>query len=109
MNVISIQKVNANKENENKVKIENLSEGLFKKIFNLNSEQSPEILNFENKYYLAEITNTEKKNRDFNDPEVQQALQAQLGFKSKIEANTSIIKDLSMGALDKNNFEKFAS
>ena len=109
LNVISIQKVNANKENENKVKIENLSEGLFKKIFNLNSEQSPEILNFENKYYLAEITNIEKKNRDFNDPEVQQALQAQLGFKSKIEANTSIIKDLSMGALDKNNFEKFAS
>ena len=33
----------------------------------------------------------------------------QLNFKNKIENNTSIIKDISMGALDKEKFVKFAS
>ena len=62
-----------------------------------------------NKYYLAEVSNIEKKNRLFNDPQVQEALNAQLSFKKKIENNTSIIKDIRMGALDKEKFKKFAS
>ena len=75
----------------------------------MNSIRSPEIINLDNKYYIAEISNTEKKNRGFNDPEVQEALNAQLNFKNKIENNTSILKDISMGALDKEKFRKFAS
>ena len=82
---------------------------MFKKIYNLKSIQSPEIINLENKYYLAEINKIEKKDRPFTDPEVQEALNAQLSFKNKIENNTSIIKDISMGAIDKEKFKKFAS
>ena len=51
----------------------------------------------------------DKNNRSFNDPQVQEALNAQLNFKKKIENNTSIIKDISMGAIDKEKFQKFAS
>ena len=43
-----------------------------------------------------------------NDPEVQKALNAQLNFKDKIEKNTSIAKDIGLGAYDGNNFKKFA-
>ena len=50
--------------------------------------QSPEIINVESKYYLAEIKDEEKKNRPMNDPEVLEALTAQLSFKEKIENNT---------------------
>ena len=107
LDIVSINKINANKENENKNKI-NLSDSLFKKIYNLNSINTPEIINLNNKYYLAEISNIEKKNRPFNDPEVQKALNAQLNFKTKIENNSSIIKDISMGALDKDKFNQFA-
>ena len=82
---------------------------MFKKIYNLKSIQSPEIINLENKYYLAEINKIEKKDRPFTDPEVQEALNAQLSFKNKIESNTSIIKDISMGAIDNEKFKKFAS
>ena len=32
-----------------------------------------------------------------------------MNFKNKIETNTSIIKDISMGAINKEKFEKFAS
>ena len=105
---ILLKKVNANKENENQKKIDNLSDNLFKKIYNLKSIQVPEIINLENKYYLAEINKIEKKDRPFTDPEVQEALSAQLSFKNKIESNTSIIKDISMGAIDNEEFKKFA-
>ena len=39
---------------------------------------------------------------------MQEAINAQLNFKSKIENNSSIIKDISMGALDKDKFNQFA-
>ena len=109
LSIISIKKVNAKKEDENKNEIKDLSDNLFKKIYNLKSINSPEVINLNNKYYLAEIFDIDKKNRPINDPEVQEALNAQLNFKFKIENNTSIIKDISMGALDKEKFKKFAS
>ena len=40
---------------------------------------------------------------------MQEALNAQLNFKIKIENNTSIIKDISMGAFSEEKFTKFAS
>ena len=109
LETITVKKINANKEDEDKNKVKNISDNLFKKIYSMNSIRSPEIINLDNKYYIAEISNTEKKNRVFNDPEVQEALNAQLNFKNKIENNTSILKDISMGALDKEKFRKFAS
>ncbi len=108
LKVISFAKINAKKENENKSKVKNLPDNLFKKIYNLNSVKSPEIINSGNKYFLAEISSIDKRNRSFKDPDVQEALNAQLNFKSKIENNTSIIKDISMGALDKDKLKKFA-
>ena len=109
LKAIIFDKVNSKKEDENKKEIKNLSDNFFKKIYNLKFIQVPEVINIDNKYYLAEIYKIEKKNRPFADPEVQEALDAQLSFKKKIENNTSIIKDISMGAIDKANFEKFAT
>ena len=43
-----------------------------------------------------------------NDPEVLEALNAQLSFKKKIENNTSLAKDISLGAFDGGNYKKFA-
>ena len=108
LEIILIERINSKKEDENKTKIKNLPDDLFKKIYNLSSIKSPEIINFNNKFYIAEISNIEKKNRSFNDPQVQEALIAQLNFKNKIEKNNSILKDLSMGAFNKEKYEKFA-
>ena len=49
------------------------------------------------------------KNKPIEDPDVQEALDSQLNFKIKIENNTSIIKDISMRAFDKQKFKEFAS
>ena len=109
LNIIFIKRINAKKEDENKTKITSLSDKLFNKIYNLNDVLSSRVINIENKYYLVEIYKVEKKNKPFNDPDVQRSLNAQIGFKNKIENNNSIIKDIGMGAFDKDKFKKFAS
>jgi peptidyl-prolyl cis-trans isomerase D len=109
LRIVEFNKINAKKESESKDKIENLPDNLFKKIFNIKMPQSPEIINIDSKYYLAEIKDKEKKNRPMNDPEVLKALNAQLSFKEKIENNTSLAKDISLGAFDGENYKKFAN
>jgi peptidyl-prolyl cis-trans isomerase D len=108
LKIIEIDKINSKKEDQNKNKINNLSDTLFNKIYNIKSALTPEVINLEGKYYLAEIKNIEKKNKPMNDPEVLAALNAQLDFKDKIENNTSIAKDISLGTYDNENFKKFA-
>jgi peptidyl-prolyl cis-trans isomerase D len=107
LKIKEFNKINAKKENKEK-KVENLPDNLFKKIYNLKIPKSPEVINVESKYYLVEIKDEEKKNRSMNDPEVLEALNAQLNFKEKIENNTSLAKDISLGAFDGDNFKKFA-
>ena len=107
LEIVRFNKINSKKEDLDKNKINDLSDNLFKKIYNLNSIQSPEIINVDSKYYLAEIIEIEKKNKAINDPEVQEALLAQLNFKNKIETNSSIIRDLSMDVLNSRNLPKF--
>ena len=108
LKIIEFNKINAKKENQTKIKIKNLPDNLFKKIYNMKTPQSPEIINIDGKYYLAEIKDEEKKNRPMNDPVVLEALNAQLSFKEKIEKNTSLDKDISLGAFDNDNYQKFA-
>ena len=107
LEIVRFNKINSKKEDLDKNKINDLSDNLFAKIYNLNSIQSPEIINVDSKYYLAEIIEIEKKNKAINDPEVQEALLAQLNFKNKIETNSSIIRDLSMDVLNSKNLLKF--
>ena len=108
LKIITINKINAKKEGQNKNKI-NIPDALFKKIYNIKSTRLPEIINIEGKYYLGEIINIEKKNKLISDPEVQEALKAQLNFKEKIEKNNSIVKDIELGAYNNNGFKNFAS
>jgi peptidyl-prolyl cis-trans isomerase D len=108
LKIVNIKKINAKKEDQNKNKLNNISNALFKKFYNIKSSKLPEVINLDGKYYLVEIYNIEKKNKLINDPEVQKALNAQLNFKDKIEKNTSIAKDIGLGAYDGNNFKKFA-
>ena len=109
LKVISINKINSKKEDENKKKVTSIPDDLFKKIYNLKNINAPQIINLNNKYYLVDLEKVEKKIRPYNDIEVQEALNAQLNFTNKIEKNSSILKDISLGAFDKDKLEKFAS
>lgn len=108
LQIVEIDKINAKKEDQNKKKINKLTDVLFNKIYNVKLKQVPEIVNLEGKYYLVEIKDVEKKNKPMNDPDVLASLKAQLNFKDKIEKNNSITKDISLGAYENENFQKFA-
>tara|TARA_B000000475_G_scaffold37062_1_gene27622 strand:+ start:70 stop:1440 length:1371 start_codon:yes stop_codon:yes gene_type:complete len=108
LKIIEFNKINAKKEDEAKNKIKNLPDKLFKKIYNIKNVKSPEVINIDGKYYLAEIKNEQRENRPMDDPQVLMALNAQLNFKAKIDNNTSLTKDISLGAFDNDNFKKFA-
>ena len=86
-----------------------MPDNLFKKIYNIKNLKSPEIFGIEGKYYLAEVKDQEKRNKSMNDPEVLKALKSQITFQDKIEKNTSLAKDISLGAFDGDKFQKFAS
>ena len=109
LKILEFNKINAKKETETKDKIEDLPDNLFKKIYNIKATRTPEVINIESKYYIAEIKEKEKKNRPMNDPEVLEALTAQLSFREKIENNNSLAKDISLGAFEGDNFKKFAN
>jgi len=109
LKIITIDKINIKKEDQNKNKINSLPDVLFNKIYNIQSTRTPEIINLEGKYYLAEIKDIEKRNKPMSDPEVLEALNAQLSFKDKIENNNSIVKDISLGAFDGEGFKRFAN
>ena len=79
--------------NGNKLyKIEN---ELFNEIFNITKENTGEMINFNNKYYMIEILSIRKKNRDINDSEVRDAIISQIKIKNKIENSNKIIEKIS--------------
>ncbi len=109
LKVISINNVDNNKKDKNNKIIDSLPDDLFKKIISIKNEKTPEIVKVENKYFLAEIKSIEKKNKSINDPDVLKTIKGQLNFQNKINNNSSIIKDISMGGFDRIKMEKFAN
>ncbi len=108
LKIITIKSVNKDKKDKNNKIIENLSDELFKKIYVIKDEKIAEVIKVGNKYFLAEIKSIQRKNKSLNDPTVLKTISSQLYFQKKIENNTSIIKDISMGGFDKTKMERFA-
>ena len=109
LKIITINSIDSNKKDKNNKIVKNLSDNLFKKIYLIKNEKIPEVLKVDNKYYLAEIKSIELNNLPITDSNVLKTINSQLNFQNKIENNTSIIKDISMGGFDKVKMEKFAN
>ena len=109
LKIENIGSVDARKKDKKDKTLQGLSDNLFKKIYAIKNEKSPEVLKVDNKYFLAEISSVEKNSRPMNHPKVLKAINDQLIFQNKIENNSSIIKDISMGGFDKTKIEKFAT
>ena len=109
LKIIIIENIDGSKKDKNDKKIKDLSDNLFKKIYSIKNEKTPEVLKVDNKYYLAEIKSIKKNNRPMNDPDVLKTINAQLKFQNKIRNNASIVKDISMGGFNEAKMEKFAN
>ena len=109
LKIIKIKSINGSKKDKSDKKIKDLSDNLFKKIFTIKNEKSPEVLKVDGKYFLAEIESTERINKPMDDSDVLKTINAQINFQNKIKNNSSIIKDISMGGFDEAKMEKFAN
>ena len=109
LKILNYKKINSNMQNKEKKTIKNLSDKLFKKIYNIKSINSPELIKIDDKYFLAEIKNIDQDQKSINDPKVLKTIKAQLQFKNKIESNTEILKDIEMGGFNEKKMKMFAN
>ena len=109
LKIIKIKSIDGSKKDKSDKKIKNLSDNLFKKIYSIKNEKSPEVLKVDGKYFLAEIESIERVNKPMDDSDVLKTINAQIDFQNKIKNNSSIIKDISMGGFDEAKMEKFAN
>ena len=103
-----IEKVNKNKIEKEEIKINDLSDPLFVKIFNLKKINEAKIIQEKNDYYIVEIKSSEEKTKTFDDPDVQKTLKKIIKFKNKIENNSQFIQDISLGGFDEVKLENFS-
>ena len=108
LKVTEINSINSLKKNmENK--IIDISDALFKKIYSIKDKNIPEVINLDNKFYLAEVISINKIKKSISDPDVKKVILSQIVFQNKIKNNASIAKDISMGGFVGAKFENFAS
>ena len=106
---IVTKEINFEKKDFSGNKINNISDELFKKIFNKQQINEPELINLNNKYYLAEVSSVIKKNRDINDKLVIEAITSNLKTQYKLEMNTKITKEISKKEYNLNSMIDFAT
>ena len=66
-------------------------------------------MKIDNNFFLAEIKSVKITKKSVNDPDVKKAIKNQLSFKNKINNNSSIMKDISMGGFNESKIETFAN
>ena len=86
-----------------------INKDLFIKIFNIKNINKPELINFNNKYYLSEVLSVEKVSKSLNDMQIREAIVSQLKIKYVIENNTKIVKEMAEGVFNKEQFKKFST
>ncbi len=106
---ISINNIDKNQRDKEDKIVKKISENLFKKVFVIKNEKSPEVFKVDGKYYLAEVNSIEKKDLPISDANVLKLINSQIDFINKIEANKSIAKDISLGGFNKEKLEEFAN
>lgn len=108
MKLTRIENINIKKNNVDGNNVKNIEDKIFKKIFEIENTKIPELINIDDKYYLAEIQSIQKKNLNIKNSDVQNAIKAQLKIKNKFDVNTKIIQDISTGKYNFEEMKEFA-
>jgi len=107
LTITNLEEANRLKRNRDGKDLENINNELFLKIFNSKNLNKPELINISNKYFLAEIISVKKVSRDLKDKQIKDAVVSQLKIKHIIENNSKIVKDMSEGKFNNEQFKKF--
>ena len=68
---------------------------LLKKFFVINEQGKSRLFKIENKYYVAELSKKRTETKNIENPEVREAITAQLKFMTKFKENNEIAKKIS--------------
>jgi len=108
LSMVVLNEVNRLQKDKGGNDITKISNDLFTKIFNTTVLNKPELININNKYYLSEILSVNKITRTLDDKEIKEAIVSQLKTKHIIEENTKIVKKMSEGSFNNEQFQKFS-
>ena len=103
-----IESVNVLKKDKKGNDLANIDKELFNKIYNIKDINRLELINLNNKYYLSEVLNIEKISRGLEDKKIKEAIVSQLRLKHTIENNAQIVKKMSEGKFNRDEFRKFS-
>ncbi len=92
--LIKSPELNMNKIDKSGKKYEKINDKLFKIIFNMKKNQVPNVINFQNEYFLAEISKIEKIKKNIDDKNVINMIESQLKLKNKLETNSKISREI---------------
>ena len=81
---------------------------LFNKFFLIKNLKTPELINLEQKYYIAEISSVNKKDGNINDPEIRDTIKNQIILEKKFKTNSKLAKQISLGNFSLEDMRKFA-
>ena len=108
LSLIVLNETNRLKKDKTGKIITKIDSNLFIKFFSPKILNQPELININNKYYLSEVVNVDKITRTLEDKEIKEAIVSQLKTKHIIESNTKIVKDMSEGIFNNEQFQKFS-
>ena len=109
-NNLSLKKTN--KLNINKIdsfgKVNNdINDNLFKKLFSILSLNSPELIKLDDKYFLAELTDLDKKQKSLRG-NVKKNIISQIKIKNKLKNNTELVKGFNKTKFGKKEMLEYA-
>jgi len=106
--VKKIKLVNSRKTKEDGTVINEINKTLFEKIFSIKGVNLPQFINFNNKYYIAEITDEKNITLTLKDKDLKRTIDSQLKVRFKIEENKKIIEEINNKKFDKQKMVELA-
>ncbi len=85
-----------------------ISKKLAQSMFALKNENTSEFINLDKKYYLVEMTRASEKQKDINDKDVRNSIEAQIRIEDKINKNTELAKEITNKRFTRAQMDIFA-
>ena len=108
LKLIKTAELNSKKNDISGKKFKLLNDELFKKIYKKTDIDTPELINFENKYYIINIEKIKTVDPGIKDKTVRDAITKQIKFKNIFENNTKIAKEISSKKFNEKQMLEFA-
>ena len=90
------------------IKDTTIDDELFNIFFKIKDVNTPELINFKNKYYIVEILSQNKIAGSIKDRPVNDAIIKQIKLKTIVENNIKISKEISSGKFNESNMKEYA-